>query len=82
MCNDDPVNYDTSSLAKLGRRRERLVAQLDEVDKEILPEVVAAKAAKVPEERIAALAGVTRQTVRNWLRRERERTGATEAAPN
>ena len=70
------MEFDTSNLARLGRRRDRVVAQLAEVEAELLPEVIAAKSAKMADERIAGLAGVTRGTVRNWLKRARERSTA------
>lgn len=73
LCDDVGMEHDTTNLARLGKRRERLVAQLGEVNKELLPEVMAAKEAGIAEERIAGLAGATRNTVQNWIKRERER---------
>jgi predicted transcriptional regulator len=50
----------------------RAVLRLKEIDEAILPSVIAAKNAGISEERIAALAGITRGTVRNWLKRTTE----------
>lgn len=60
------MDYDTSNLEKLGKRRARLIAQTDEATTALRTAVINAKEARVPEEKIAALAGITRMTVRNW----------------
>lgn len=68
VCNDPDMGYDLAKLIRLGRRRK-------EVEAELKREVVAARAARVPEETIAASAQVSRQTVRNWVRRAAEESG-------
>lgn len=65
VCNDPPMTYDLARMIRLGRRRK-------EVEAELKREVVAARAARVTEETIAASAQVSRQTVRNWVRRAAE----------
>lgn len=58
-------------LESLGRRRGRLMAQLAEVEEELLDDAIpAAHRAGVPKLRIAKAAGVVRQTVYNVLARE------------
>jgi transposase-like protein len=65
VCNDLDMEYDLAKIIRLGKRRK-------DVEAELKREVVAARAARVPEETIAASAQVSRQTVRNWVRRARE----------
>jgi transposase-like protein len=65
LCNDLDMEYDLAKIIRLGRRRK-------DVEAELKREVVAARAAKVPEETIAASAQVSRQTVRNWVRKAKE----------
>ena len=58
-------------LESLGRRRGRLAEQLAAVEEELLGEAIPeAHRAGVPKLRIAAAAGVVRQTVYNVLARE------------
>jgi len=66
------MEFDTAPLARMGSQRMRAVLRLKEIDEAILPSVIAAKNAGISEERIAALAGITRGTVRNWLKRTTE----------
>lgn len=74
------MDHDTTNLARLGRQRVKLVAQLGKVDEELLPEVMAAKDARMAEERIANLAGVTRGTIQAWVKKERQRRASEDAA--
>jgi hypothetical protein len=58
------VDYDLTRLTQLGRRRKRLLDQLEELRKEITPEILAAHAADVEQKTIAELSHYTRDTVR------------------
>lgn len=58
------TEYDTSRLAALGRRRRRLTADLAELRREILPEVLAALRAGVAQARVVELSGYTREQLR------------------
>lgn len=60
----------TRRLERLGKRRARLLEQLTDVERELLDDAIPdAFRAGVPKRRIAAAAGVVRQTVYNVLAR-------------
>lgn len=54
------------SLAPLGKRRIRLLSQLEELDAELRPVIRAAREAEVPIRRITELTAVAPNTVRKW----------------
>lgn len=58
------VDYDLTRLTALGRRRKRLLDQLEELRKEMTPEILAAHAADVEQKTIADLSHYTRDTIR------------------
>lgn len=60
--------YDTSQLADLGRRRRKLNRELKDNRRDLVPEVVAAARAKVPQARIVELSGYAREQVRRICR--------------
>lgn len=62
------VDYDTERLAALGRKRRKLNADLADNRREIIPEVIAAVRAHVPQARIVELSGYTREQVRRICR--------------
>ncbi|WP_423361561.1 hypothetical protein OH810_32040 [Streptomyces albidoflavus] len=53
-----------AALTPLGRERIRLLARLDEIDKELRPLVGTALRVEVPERRIGELTALARGTVR------------------
>ncbi|NUV78216.1 hypothetical protein G6W47_28855 [Streptomyces sp. CAI-21] len=53
-----------AALTPLGRKRIRLLAELDKVEEELKPLVGAALRVEVPERRIAELTALARGTVR------------------
>lgn len=55
-----------AAITPLGRKRIRLLAQLDELDAELRPLVRVAREAEVPIRRITALTAVAPNTVRKW----------------
>jgi hypothetical protein len=63
------MDYDTSRLAALGKARRSLRQKLDDNRDEMTPEVVAALQAGVQQARIAEMAGLTREWVRQLARR-------------
>lgn len=64
------VEEHVKRLEGLGKRRARLMAQLGDVERELLDEAIPdAFRAGVPKRRIASAAGVVRQTVYNVLAR-------------
>lgn len=56
--------YDTSHLQELGKRRQKLVAQLDALDAELEPEVRAAAVAGIPQVDVIRWTGMARESVR------------------
>lgn len=62
------TSYDTERLATLGRRRRKLNSDLAENRDEIIPEVLAAVRAQVPQARIVELSGYTREQIRRICR--------------
>lgn len=82
------VDYDLTRLTQLGRKRKRLLDQLEDVRKELLPEIVAADQAEVAQKTIAEVTHYTRDSIRQMcltpeqrehereLRRQRTRKGA------
>lgn len=60
----DAVTYNPAKLARLGAERIALVAQLEKLQTELKPEIIAADAAEVPQVDICELTGYTRETVR------------------
>jgi predicted mannosyl-3-phosphoglycerate phosphatase (HAD superfamily) len=56
--------HDTSHLQELGRRRRKLVAQLEALDAELTPEVFAAAQAEVPQKQIIEWTGMARESIR------------------
>lgn len=62
------MDHDTTRLAELGRRRRKLNRDLADNRDEILPEVLAAIRAGVPQARVVDLSGYTREQVRRVCR--------------
>lgn len=58
------MDYDLSRLAALGRKRKRLLDQIEEVRREITPEILAAHNADVEQKTIVELSHYTRDTIR------------------
>lgn len=58
------MDYDLTRLATLGRKRKRLLDQIEELRKEITPEILAANTAKVEQKTIAEVSHYTRDTIR------------------
>jgi hypothetical protein len=60
--------FDIERLAVLGRRRRKLNSDLADNRNEIIPEVLAAVRARVPQARIVELSGYTREQIRRLCR--------------
>jgi len=71
--------HDTSKLQDLGRRRQRLEAQLSEVDAALDAEIAAAAAANVPQVDIISWTGLSRESVRRKSMDEAGRAALREA---
>ncbi|GIE29950.1 hypothetical protein Ait01nite_029950 [Actinoplanes italicus] len=56
--------HDTTRLQDLGKRRQRLAAQMATLDEELKPEIFAAAQAKVPQKLIIGWTGMARESVR------------------
>lgn len=56
--------HDTTHLEALGRRRQRLVAQLADLDAELKPEIQAAAQAGVEQIQIIRWTGMARESIR------------------
>lgn len=56
--------HDTTHLQELGRRRQKLVTQLADIDGELKPEIFAAAQAGVPQKDIIKWTGMVRESVR------------------
>ena len=56
--------HDTTRLQDLGKRRQRLAAQMAALDEELKPEIFAAAQAKVPQKLIINWTGMARESVR------------------
>jgi predicted mannosyl-3-phosphoglycerate phosphatase (HAD superfamily) len=56
--------HDTSHLQELGKRRQKLAAQLEALDEELAPEVFAAAQAGVPQVQIIEWTGMARESIR------------------
>ena len=56
--------HDTSRLHDLGKKRQKLIAQLAALDDELKPEILAAAQAKVPQVDIIKMTGMARESVR------------------
>ncbi len=69
--------YDISNLESLGKRRRRLAADLEKLDEALAEEIPRAAAARVPQDRIIAITGLSRATVQ---RKELGRRPKREAA--
>ncbi len=71
------MDYDSTRLAQLGRRHQRLRADLEALRPGLADEIRLAAAAGVPQAEIAAMSGYTRDQVRQiTLPPERRRTRA------
>ncbi len=68
MCHNGGMEHDTARLATLGRQRRKLSSDLASNRAQILPEVLAAVRAHVPQARIVELSGYTREQVRRICR--------------
>lgn len=62
------TSYDTERLATLGRRRRKLNSDLADNREELVPEVIAAVRAHIPQARIVELSGYTREQIRRICR--------------
>jgi hypothetical protein len=65
--------YDTSRLQELGRRRQRLVAQLADIDQQLDAEIQAAAAGGVAQVDVIKWTGLARESVRRKSMTEAER---------
>lgn len=59
-----PVTYDPTELARLGAERIGLMARLDQVQKELAPQIIGAIAADVPQVEVCELTGYNRESIR------------------
>jgi len=59
------------ALKPLGQKRIRLLAQLEEVDRELRPLVVEAVRMEVPFRRINELTAISPNTARSWKSKEK-----------
>jgi hypothetical protein len=57
-----------AALADPGKRRIRLLAELDEVDDELRPLIQAAREVELPIRRITEITAVAPNTVRSWTK--------------
>jgi hypothetical protein len=73
------VDYDLTRLTQLGRRRKRLLDQIEELRREITPEILAAHAANVGQKTIAEVSHYTRDTVRQICLTPEQRQAEREA---
>lgn len=58
------TEHDTAQLQALGKRRQKLVAQLADLDAQLEPEIFAAAQAGVPQKDIIGWTGMVRESVR------------------
>ncbi|MFJ8628882.1 hypothetical protein ACIRD3_39375 [Kitasatospora sp. NPDC093550] len=58
-----------AKLAGPGARRIQLQSDIDDLDEELLPLVVEARAMEVPFRRITELTGIASNTVRAWIKK-------------
>jgi hypothetical protein len=58
------TEYDTSRLQELGKKRQRLMGQVHELDRELDPEIRAAAQAGVPQIDIIRWTSLARESVR------------------
>lgn len=58
------MTYDRSALANLGRQHKRARANVKDVRRRLLPEILAAHHDGVPQQEIVELTGYTREAVR------------------
>ena len=58
------MDHDLTQLTQLGRRRKRLLDQLEELRQEITPKILAANAAGTEQKTIAEVTHYTRDTIR------------------
>lgn len=56
--------HDTGHLQELGKRRQRLAAQMADLDRELEPEIFAAAQAGVPQIDIIKWTGMARESIR------------------
>jgi hypothetical protein len=79
------TTHDTTRLQALGKRRQRLAAQLAELDNELEPEIYAAAQAGVPQVEIIRWTGMARESIRlksmTPEERESERQKRRKGAP-
>ena len=69
MTQKTPAQLRADAEAKLrepGQRRIRLLAQLEELDRELRPLIAAAREVELPIRRITELTAVSPNTVRAW----------------
>lgn len=59
-------------LGPLGKKRARLLRELEAVDAELRPEIRRAREVEVPIRRISEIASVAPNTVRAWLKSKPE----------
>ncbi|MDT0399923.1 MULTISPECIES: hypothetical protein [Streptomyces] len=64
-----------AELTPVGRRRIRLLAQLEECEAELRPLVARALRAEVSYRRISSLTGLSPATIRSWTKRSGEAPG-------
>lgn len=70
--------YDTTRLQDLGKRRQKLAAQLAELDRELDAEIPAAAAADVAQVDIIKWTGLARESVRRKCLTDEEREALRE----
>lgn len=69
------MSYDLAQLTQLGRKRKRLLDQLEDLRREITPEIEAANAAGIEQKTIADLTHYTRETIRQACLSPEQREG-------
>jgi hypothetical protein len=73
------TDYDLTRMDELGRRYERRRKAADETREELLPEILAALAAGVPQVKIVKASRLTRERVRQIERAAQRRAERKEA---
>lgn len=61
---EDMSEHDTTRLQELGKKRQRLMGQVHELDRELDPEIYAAAQAGVPQVDIVRWTSMARESIR------------------
>lgn len=78
----DVTDYDLTELRALGRKRQRLVEELEELRPELAAEIRKAALAKVDQVEIIRITGYSREQVRQASMSEEEREAEREKRRN